>query len=178
MSERLALFEKIARKAKNVGERLVTEEEAAEAPQVHPFDERNIHPQIAIVSLALFDDGHYSQATFEAFKFLDNEVRKLSGINESGFKLMMAAFAEANPKVRLTDLVTQSEIDEQTGYKFIFAGVMSAIRNPRGHDINTDPIGRCLDHLSLASVFCTAVSKSGEPHSGLRGSHSPGGLDL
>ena len=66
---------------------------------------------------------------------------------------MMAAFNDSNPKVRLTNLSSQSEIDEQQGYRFIFAGAMSAIRNPRGHDINVDPIHRCLDHLSFASVL-------------------------
>ena len=42
---------------------------------------------IATVSLKLFDDGHYSQATFEAFKLLDKKVQDVSGIHESGHKL-------------------------------------------------------------------------------------------
>lgn len=163
MTEKLSAFERVVRTIKNVGQPMVTEAEAEAASQVHPFDERNVHPEVARVSRKLFDDGHFSQATFEAFKFLDNEVHKLSGVTESGFKLMMAAFAEANPKIKLTNLVTQSEIDEQSGYKFIFAGVMSAIRNPRGHDINTDPIGRCLDHLSLASVLYRRIEERKAP---------------
>lgn len=148
MSNLLAAFERIARVA---GELSYGTEEERE--QSHPFDERNIHPELSKVALKLFNNGHYSQATFEAFKYLDNSVKKLAGINDSGFKLMMAAFAEANPKIRLTALSTQSEIDEQSGFKFIFAGSMSAIRNPRGHDITIDPIDRCLDHLSFASVL-------------------------
>lgn len=148
MSRPLGAFERIARIAHELS--YGVDESAV---QTHPFDERNIHPEICAVCLKLFEDGHYSQATFEAFKFLDNVVRGLAGINESGFKLMMAAFAEASPKVQLTALSTQSEKDEQSGYKFIFAGAMSAIRNPRGHDIYIDPIDRCLDHLSFASVL-------------------------
>lgn len=148
MSKPLAAFERIAR----VADQLSYGDEEGSS-QSHPFDERNIHPEIGKVALKLFNDGHYSQATFEAFKYLDNSVKKLAGINESGFKLMMAAFAESNPKIKLTALSTQSEIDEQSGFKFIFAGSMSAIRNPRGHDITTDPIDRCLDHLSFASVL-------------------------
>jgi uncharacterized protein (TIGR02391 family) len=163
MSDKLDLFEKIARNARNFGQPSITEAQAAAAPQIHPFDDRNIHPKINSVSVKLFDNGHYSQATFEAFKLIDNEVQALSQLNESGFKLMMTAFAEANPKIRLTDLVSQSDIDEQSGYKFIFAGVMSAIRNPRGHDINTDPIGRCLDHLSLASVLLRRIEDRKAP---------------
>jgi uncharacterized protein (TIGR02391 family) len=148
MSNSLPQFERIARRAKNVG---APTRNAID--QIHPFDERNIHPDITAASLRLFDDGHYAQATFEAFKFLDNKVKEVSGINESGFKLMMAAFTETNPKIKLTDLATVSDIDEQNGFRFIFAGSMSAIRNPRGHDIRTDPIDKCLDHLSIASVL-------------------------
>jgi uncharacterized protein (TIGR02391 family) len=149
MSDLLAVFEKIARIAGNLG--TATDEE--QQFYTHPFDERNIHPQIGNISLRLFDDGHYSQATFESFKYLDLKVKKLSKINDSGFKLMMAALSEKTPKIKLTQLTTQSEIDEQVGYKHIFAGAMSAIRNPRGHDINIDPFDRCLDHLSFASVL-------------------------
>ncbi|NLE68400.1 MAG: TIGR02391 family protein [Lentisphaerae bacterium] len=158
MSETLMLFERIARAAKNVCQPSVTESRG-----VHPFDERNIHPEIAGVSLKLFDNGHYSQATFEAFKYLDIQVKKLSGINDSGYKLMMVAFAETAPKIKLTNLVTSSDIDEQMGFKFIFAGVMSAIRNPRGHDITSDPIDRCLDHLSVASALFRRIEERKEP---------------
>jgi uncharacterized protein (TIGR02391 family) len=94
---------------------------------------------------------------------LDIQVKKLSGIKESGYKLMMAAFAETGPKIKLTDLITASDIDEQMGFKFIFAGVMSAIRNPRGHDITSDPIDRCLDHLSVASVLFRRMEERKEP---------------
>jgi uncharacterized protein (TIGR02391 family) len=148
MTEALTIFEKIARAAQNVGQPSATENRG-----VHAFDERNIHPAIVRVSLRLFDDGHYSQATFEAFKYLEIQVKQISGINDSGYKLMMAAFAENAPKIKLTNLITSNDMDEQVGFKFMFAGVMSAIRNPRGHDINADPIDRCLDHLSVASLL-------------------------
>ena len=149
MTSRLALFERVVRIAGVLGNDPL--DGAAQAN--HPFEERNVHPELSELTINLFDDGHYSQATFEAFKYIDLRVKALSGLNETGYKLMMAAFSEANPKIYLTSLGTQSEIDEQLGYKFIFAGAMSAIRNPRGHEINVDPIGRCLDHLSLASVL-------------------------
>jgi hypothetical protein len=65
----------------------------------------------------------------------------------------MQAFNEASLKIELNDLSTISDNDEQMGFKFVFAGSMSAIRNPRGHDIRADPIDLCLDHLSFASVL-------------------------
>lgn len=141
-------FERIARRSPAPVRASIVSEIAT-----HPFDERNIHPDISKVSLKLFNDGHYSQATFEAFKLVDKRVSSVSGVKESGYKLMMSAFNESSPKISLTDNLTSSDIDEQLGYKFVFAGAMSAIRNPRGHEILADPIDLCLDHLSLASVL-------------------------
>lgn len=148
MKEAFSLFERIARTARNVGQLAV-----AESSAIRPFDERNIHPAIALVSVKLFDDGHYAQATFEALKYIDTEVKSVSGIEDTGFSLMMIAFNEKGPKIKLTDLKSMSDIDEQKGFKHIFAGAMSAIRNPRGHDNRIDPIEVCLDHLSVASVL-------------------------
>jgi uncharacterized protein (TIGR02391 family) len=156
MNDGLTSFERIARLAGD----LSSHPDEVTAPATHPFDERNIHADIATVSHKLFDDGHFSQATFEAFKYLDNRVKKLSKINDSGFKLMMAAFAESSPKIKLTALSTASEVDEQMGYRFIFAGAMSAIRNPRGHDNLVDPIDLCLDHLSFASVLLRRLEQT------------------
>jgi uncharacterized protein (TIGR02391 family) len=158
MSDLFSVFERFVRNAKHVGQRNLPERR-----EVHPFDERNIHPDISAVSLKLFDDGHYSQATFEAFKLLDQKVKNVSGIQESGYKLMMAAFNETSPKIKLNDLSTVSEKDEQMGFRFVFAGSMSAIRNPRGHDIVADPIDLCLDHLSFASVLLRTFDNRKSP---------------
>jgi uncharacterized protein (TIGR02391 family) len=158
MTNSFSSFERVVRSAKHIG--LHSQQSPREA---HPFDERNVHPDIALVSLKLFDDGHYAQATFEAFKLLDNRVKETSGIQDSGHKLMMAAFNEANPKIRLNDLITTSDKDEQMGFRYVFAGSMSAIRNPRGHDIRTDSIDLCLDHLSFASVLLRTFESRRSP---------------
>ena len=56
------------------------------------------------------------------------------------FGLMMNAFNETGSNIRLTDLQTTSQKDEQKGFRYVFAGTMSGIRNPRGHDNRVDPI--------------------------------------
>lgn len=158
MTDVLSFFEQVARKARNIGP-----SETTDIRGVHPFDERNIHPEISEVSLKLFDDGHYSQATFEALKYIDNQVKSISGIEETGFSLMMNAFNETGPRIKLTDLATLSDKDEQKGFRYIFAGVMSGIRNPRGHDNRIDPIDLCLDHLSVASVLLRTLNARKAP---------------
>jgi uncharacterized protein (TIGR02391 family) len=75
---------------------------------------------------------------------------------------MMSAFNESKPAIKLTPLQRRSEIDEQQGFKFLFAGSVLAIRNPRGHevDVHDDP-DTCLDHLVLASLLLRRLEQSG-----------------
>lgn len=156
MSRVLRRFEGIARQTHKFDQSKMVDAEKT----FHPFDERNIHPAIANVSQKLFDNGHYSQATFEAFKFIDKTVCEISGIKDTGYKLMMSAFSETDPRIKLTNLATISDIDEQKGFRFIFAGAVWAIRNPRGHEVSLpDSIDLCLDHLSVASVLLRRFEK-------------------
>jgi len=164
MAKSFALFESIARRTSGL-----TAVSAGPTEGLHPFDERNVHSKIEKISKKLFDDGHYSQATFEAFKLLDKEVQKLSKVSESGVKLMMQAFSENSPPIRLTALATTSERDEQQGYKFIFSGSVMAIRNPRGHEINlADSPTQCLDHLSLASLLFRRLEEYSAANTGIQ----------
>ena len=159
MNKLLLQFEVIVRRLPKP-----TSEQKGALVVLHPFDERNIHPDLTIASLKLFDNGHYSQATFEAYKHVDKVVSKISGIKESGFKLMMAAFDKKPLKIQLTPMTTESEEDEQEGYRFVFAGTVGAIRNPRGHEVNLpDSIDLCLDHLSVASVLLRRLEKRVAP---------------
>lgn len=151
------LFERIARRA-----HLFSDEAVTLGPVEHPFETRNIHPMLPELVRKMFDDGYYSQSTFEACKYLDKEVARLSKCTESGYKLMMKAFQEASPLVTLNALETDSEKDEQGGYKFIFSGTVMAIRNPRGHEYKIkDSIDECLDHLALISLLLRRLEKAG-----------------
>jgi uncharacterized protein (TIGR02391 family) len=128
----------------------------------HPFDVRGIHEGLPQIVKRLFDDGHYAQATFEAFKFLDKEVARIAKSGLSGYKLMMDAFKDQSPAIQLTPLMTDTDRDEQKGYQFIFAGSVMAIRNPRGHEYAIkDSIDDCLDHLGLVSMLLRRIEKAG-----------------
>lgn len=156
MDDLLSLFESVTRRV-----RIYTEARSEPAGGLHPFDERNIHSKIEGVSKKLFDDGHYAQATFEAYKFLDKQVAHYAKSSETGEKLMMKAFNEESPLIQLTDLSTASKKDEQRGFRFIFSGSIAAIRNPRGHEYSMkDTPTECLDHLSLASMLLRRLEQA------------------
>ena len=149
MNESLHHFETVVRRS---GE--LTDAPTGREEWTHPFDERNVHTRLPVVVKELFDDGYYAQSTFEAAKFLDQEVRRVSGSSESGYKLMNRVFSETSPRIALTPLSTVSDRDEQKGFQFLFAGSVLAIRNLRGHEVSVaDSPDECLDHLSLISLL-------------------------
>jgi uncharacterized protein (TIGR02391 family) len=157
MVSSLRVFERIAREAHRF-----SEEDPVETSRHHPFDVRGIHPKLPPRTKDLFDDGYYAEATFEAFKYIERTVANLAQSKESGMKLMLAAFDEGNPTVRLNALKRVSEIDEQKGFRFLFAGGSLAIRNPRAHEpsFHEDP-DTCLDYLAFASLLLRRLESAG-----------------
>lgn len=157
MLNSLGRFERVARRAHQFSE--TTE---SSRTLNHPFNERNIAPELPAVVQQLFDNGHYSQATFEAYKFVDKEIQRHAKSSKSGFGLMMDALGGDNPNVRLTPMLNASQQDEQKGFQFLFAGAVLAIRNPHGHEYSlSDDPDLCLDHLSLASLLFRRLAEAG-----------------
>lgn len=150
-------FERVARRAHQF-----SEARQRTRGSIHPFEERNIVPDIPAIVQQLFDNGHYAQATFEAYKFVDKEIQRHAKSSKAGFQLMMDALGGISPTVRLTPMLTVSQQDEQKGFQFLFAGAILAIRNPRGHEyaVNDDP-DLCLDHLLLASLLLRRLAEAG-----------------
>lgn len=150
-------FEQIVRRAHRF-----TEAPSASSTSSHPFATRNVHPDLPADVLRLFDNGHFAQATFEAMKFLDLEVQRISNDSDFGKSLMMRVFGGTPPRLPLNPGMTTTEQSEQEGYKFIFAGAMAGIRNPRGHNTGVvDDPDTCLDHLSLCSMLLRRLEEAG-----------------
>lgn len=117
------------------------------------FDD--LHTQVKKVSKGLFDDCHYSQAIFEAYKAIVNEVKNVSGIKDlDGKPLMERVFSVSNPIIKFNKLQSQSDKDEQVGLMFLFSGAALGIRNPKAHDyvIQKDAL-RTLEYLTFASLL-------------------------
>jgi len=131
----------------------------AEAPD-YLFDKMQFHPKVVETSKSLFETGHYGPAIFEAFKAVNNFVKQETGLALDGRDLMAHAFREENPIIRLNEGRTQSEKDEQEGFKFLFMGAMVGIRNPKAHDsiAQPDPY-RTLEYLGFASLLMKRIEE-------------------
>lgn len=106
MSGSLDRFERIARSIdEEPGEISGATPTSTEYEEPHPFDARNIHRDLPSKVRKLFDDGHCEQSVFEAFKFIEKEIKRISALQgKTGYSLMMEAFNENNAKVKLNAL--------------------------------------------------------------------------
>ena len=118
------------------------------------FDKMQFHPRVIAASKSLFRDGHYASAILEAYKAVNNFVKEKTNLALDGKALMSKVFNEDAPIIKLNELLTQSDRDEQEGFKFLFMGAMVGIRNPKAHeDIRQIDPHKALEYLSFASLL-------------------------
>ena len=128
-------------------------------PYVLVFKALDLHKDIRAVSSKLFLDSHYDQAIFVAFKKVSNLVKTKSKQNsKDGKGLMLSTFSSSQPILKINNLNTASEKNEQEGFMHIFAGAIQGIRNPQAHDdeINESPWDT-IELLCLASLLAKKV---------------------
>ena len=116
-----------------------------------------LHPKVQSAAEERFKTGHYADAVEAALKALNNEVRDIArarGAPEmDGAKLMHTVFSPNKPLIVLGDLSTQTGRDMQQGYMEIFAGAMTAIRNPKAHENVVISPERAIHFLFVASML-------------------------
>ncbi len=96
-----------------------------------------LHPKVCEVSKELFEGRHYKQAAQEALTAVDERVGTMlahtSAAKKIGKDRMFAAFGDDPQLIRLFPADAADASMMQEGYKFIFAGMMLAMRNPKSH---------------------------------------------
>ena len=115
---------------------------APERPEAIPvnllFDRLVTNELLRKVTQSRFRSRHFADALEAACKCLENAVKDKAGLPDKfGEDLMFAAFNEDKPILRLNQLRSKTDINEQKGYKHLFAGAITGIRNPRAHEPDT-----------------------------------------
>jgi len=125
------------------------------------FDRVVTDSQLRETTRDLFMDGYYALAVEEAFKCVNNTVKRKTGLTQDGAALMRQAFSVNGPVLRVNELSNQSERDQQQGYMDIFAGCMTGIRNPRAHEHRyLDEPHVALEMLTWANHLIRMVNKA------------------
>lgn len=122
---------------------------------------RFIHPAIRKSSKKLYDNGHYSNSAVDAFIEVVARLKKLyTSVNPNateipdGTDLMHRIFADKPPHLPICALDSRTGQDTQTGYRFMMAGAVSALRNPKSHS-NDEQISEeeAMRRLMFASML-------------------------
>lgn len=125
------------------------------------IDINSIHPKILKASKSLFETNHFASAILEAYKVIFNEIKGVSGVKKmDGKKLAEYVFSGDKPIIKLNDLSTESEIDEQNGFALLLSGAALGIRNPKAHDLlSQEDKHRTLEYLSFASLLLSRIDE-------------------
>ena len=108
--------------------------------------------------MVLFDDGHYSQASLEAFKFVEQLLRDGAQLPHGyGSGLIKAALGGDDPPVKLKCPPTESYPKFRDNFEKMLLGAFGNLRNPHGHkSIDMSP-DECLDELTIAAYFIRII---------------------
>lgn len=131
------------------------------------FDKIITHPLINKVSKEHFKNKKYRSAVLDALIKLEEMIKRKAkfpkdnkGNELSGVRLMFKVFHPDKPILNWTKNERQIEKDELSGYRYIMAGAMLGIRNPKAHAIFEQRPMRALKLLTLASLLAEIVEDS------------------
>lgn len=125
-----------------------------------------LHPDIQRVSEKLYRDGSYAEAACNAFIEINARVKKLYQMlcpddtnPPDGQALMNKIFADKEPVIETADRSTQTGKDIHMGTRFLFAGAMAALRNPKSHENNTIGKDDAMRRLIFASMLMFRIDE-------------------
>lgn len=116
--------------------------------------ERNIHPQILEFCTQDIVNEDYFSIIFEASKSVYDRIRKMTGINLDGNRLIYTCFDLKYPIIVFNSLKTDTEKNLYSGLKNILLSIAQIGRNPKAHTpkiYSYDSLDNCLDILNLIS---------------------------
>jgi len=127
-----------------------------------------IHPLIIESSKKLYLNGHYTNSAVDAFIEVNSRLKKIFTVLKpeevnilDGIDLMCKIFSGNPPLFPLRCGNTETDKNIQQGFRFMFAGAMSALRNPKAHS-NEEIISaeEALRRLMFASTLMFALDEA------------------
>lgn len=122
-------------------------------PRPKPLAIAGLHPRVSGVAGALYADSHFAQAVFEAHKAVEVRIRDITGLDESGTRLIGSAFGGEAPPHRLSRRAGKLGRDEHEGRRLMLMGAAQAVRNLGAHELEGLAAASAIELLGLASQF-------------------------
>lgn len=126
-----------------------------------PVQIAELHSDVSSSAGALFADGHFDKAVFEAFKAIEHRIQQLSGATDIG-KSLASRMIGSQLDPSCPTMTERNRVDEREGYKLVFMGAFAGIRNPRGHGQMSTPTDEpeAKEMLALASLLMRRLDRA------------------
>ena len=98
------------------------------------IDQRKLHPTLLKYCKEELLTENYFHAVFEVAKGLADIIRKKSGVNEDGGRLIDKVFNGEDPLLKINNYSNESEESEQSGFANLLKGLFGTFRNPIAHE--------------------------------------------
>jgi len=120
-----------------------------------------LHPEIARNALQQYNNGHLREAVLNSIIAIFDLIRKKTGLQDDGDRLIGKALSLENPYLILSEINSESGQNDQKGFIQIFKGSYQGIRNPKAHSLTHDltPL-KAAQYLVFASLLARRVDEA------------------
>lgn len=123
-----------------------------------------IHPEIYQHAFKHYISGHYREAVLNSIISVFDLIRKRTGLDLDGSKLVNEVFSLDKPRLILSDLESESGQNDQKGFLQILTGAYLGIRNPKAHSLANDLVKtEAAQYLIFASLLAKRVCEAKQP---------------
>ena len=134
---------------------------AGDAAQPQIGFEDLLHPAVRQHAYGHYRDGDLRDAVLNAFIAVFDLIRRKTGIDMDGARLVGEVFSIREPKLILSELDTESGQNDQKGFLDIFKGAYTGIRNPKAHTLDHDLTNEtAAQYLVFASLLARRVDEA------------------
>jgi uncharacterized protein (TIGR02391 family) len=120
-----------------------------------------LHPSIVKNCYQQYCDGHLRESVLNSIVSIFDLIRSRTGIDADGASLVDRAFSLSDPYLVLSDLTSESGLNDQKGFIQIFKGSYQGIRNPKAHTLNHDLTeAKAAQYLVFASLLARRIEEA------------------
>jgi len=107
-----------------------------------------------------YNVGKFTNSVIDAMLFLSNILRDKANIEDDGVKLINSIFTKKDPKIKITNLETETDRNIQEGISSILRGLYQSIRNPRHHEKIEDSEINATEIILFIDFILRIIEKS------------------
>ena len=120
-----------------------------------------LHPIITEHAYQLYRNGHLREAVLNSITAVYDFIRARTGSEEDGDRLIGQVMSPNDPKLILSELSSESGLNDQKGFMQIYKGAYQGIRNPKAHSLTHDLTEiKAAQYLVFSSLLARRIEES------------------